>query len=38
MRRSIWEWIVRMDDRISDVMLALVAAGTVLLSSLLACV
>ncbi len=42
MQRSIWEWIVRMDDRIGDVMLdagiaiALAAVGTALLRSLLA--
>ena len=42
MQRSIWEWIVRMDDRIGDVMLdagiaiALAAVGTTLLRSLLA--
>jgi hypothetical protein len=42
MQRTIWEWIVRMDDRIGGVMLdagiaiALAALGTALLRSLLA--
>ena len=42
MQRTIWEWIVRMDDRIGDVMLdagiaiALAAFVTALLRSLLA--
>jgi hypothetical protein len=42
MQRPIWEWTVRMDDRIGDVILdagiaiALAAVGTVLLRSLLA--
>ena len=42
MQRTIWEWIVRLDDRIGDVMLdagiavALAAVGTTLLRSLLA--
>lgn len=42
MQRTIWEWIVKMDDRIGDVMLdagiavALAAVGTAVLRSLLA--
>jgi hypothetical protein len=42
MQRTIWEWIVRMDDRIGDVMLdagiaiALAAVGTTVLRSLIA--
>jgi hypothetical protein len=42
MQRPIWEWIVRMDDRIGDVMLdagiaiALAAVGTAVLRSLIA--
>jgi hypothetical protein len=42
MQRTIWEWIVRMDDRIGDVMLdagiaiALAAVGTAVLRSLIA--
>ena len=42
MQRTLWQWIVRLDDRIGDVMLdagiaiALAAVGTTLLRSLLA--
>ena len=42
MQRTLWQWIVRLDDRIGDVMLdagiaiALAAVGTALLRSLLA--
>jgi len=42
MQRTIWEWIVRMDDRIGDVMLdaglaiALAAVATQVLRALLA--